>query len=175
MEILWKLHENCLFPQNFHLKKYGEIKALYAVMRLVRWNSRFPSALVNYCMNNNKLRTRENFAFAHFSRSGYYFVLTNFILPFSLRLYISARSYNWTSFMRKNISAVPQSLHEVHLVTGNLIFLESATQKVSVFGVILFCIFHHLDWIRKNTDHNNSEYGHFLRSEGVLRNFLGYL
>ena len=36
--------------------------------------------------------------------------------------------------------------------------------KVSVFGVILVCIFPHSDWIRRDTDQNNSEYGHFLRS-----------
>ena len=52
--------------------------------------------------------------------------------------------------------------------------------KVSVFGVILIRIFAYSDWIRRdteyqsicpysvqmreNTDQNNSEYGHFLRS-----------
>ena len=48
--------------------------------------------------------------------------------------------------------------------------------KVSVFGVILVRIFRHSDCTRKdteysfrmreNTDQNNSEYGHFLRSVG---------
>ena len=51
-------------------------------------------------------------------------------------------------------------------------------RKVSVFGVLLDCIFFHLDWIRTDTLHlsvfsliagntgqNNSEYGHFVRSE----------
>ena len=50
--------------------------------------------------------------------------------------------------------------------------------KVSVFGVILVRIFPHLEWIRKDTpylsvfnpnagnaDQNNSEDGHFLRSD----------
>ena len=47
--------------------------------------------------------------------------------------------------------------------------------KAPVFGVIVVRIFLHLDrirrdteysvWMRKNTDHNNSEYGHFLGSE----------
>ena len=41
--------------------------------------------------------------------------------------------------------------------------------KVSVFGVILVRIFPHSDWhsvqMRQNTDQNNSEYGHFSRSE----------
>ena len=51
--------------------------------------------------------------------------------------------------------------------------------KVSVFGVILVRIFPHSDWIRReilrmslysvrmreNVDQNNSEYGHFLRSD----------
>ena len=36
--------------------------------------------------------------------------------------------------------------------------------KVAVFDVILVRIFSHSDWVRENTDQNNSEYGHFLRS-----------
>ena len=48
--------------------------------------------------------------------------------------------------------------------------------KMFVFGVVLVCIFAHLDWIgifhisqysvqmRENTDQNNSEYRHFLHS-----------
>ena len=32
---------------------------------------------------------------------------------------------------------------------------------MSVFGVILVRIFHHSDWIRRDTPYNNSEYGHF--------------
>ena len=40
--------------------------------------------------------------------------------------------------------------------------------KISVFAVILLLIFPHLDWIQRdtweNTDQNNSESGHFLRS-----------
>ena len=58
-------------------------------------------------------------------------------------------------------------------------FLKFLTAwKVSVFGVILVCIFPHLDWIygeilpispysvqmRENTDQTNSKDGHFLRS-----------
>ena len=48
------------------------------------------------------------------------------------------------------------------------------TLEVSVFGVILVCIFPHSDWIQKalylvrmreNANQNNSEYGHFLSSE----------
>ena len=46
--------------------------------------------------------------------------------------------------------------------------------KVSVFGVILVCIFPHSAWIRRDTiqmwekaNENNSEYGHFLRTENV--------
>ena len=55
--------------------------------------------------------------------------------------------------------------------------------KVSLFGVILIRIFPHSDWIgeirgispysvrmRENTDQNNSEYGHFLRSVIETRN-----
>ena len=51
------------------------------------------------------------------------------------------------------------------------------------FGVFLVHIFPHLDWIRRNTsylsvlnpnvgntDQKNSEYGHFLRSEGSKYN-----
>ena len=54
---------------------------------------------------------------------------------------------------------------------------KSTALKVSVFGVVLVRIFPHSDWIRRdlrislysvqiweNTDQNNSEYGHFLRS-----------
>ena len=53
--------------------------------------------------------------------------------------------------------------------------------KVSAFGVILVRIFPHSDWIRRDTqylvqmrenaDQNNSEYGHFLRSD-VLQIFI---
>ena len=55
--------------------------------------------------------------------------------------------------------------------------------KLSVFGVILVCIFPHSDWIREfgkiriispysvrvqeNADQNNFEYGQFLRSDFV--------
>ena len=52
--------------------------------------------------------------------------------------------------------------------------VNSTAEKVSVFGVIVVSIFPHSDWIlrispysvrmRENTDQNNSEYGHFLRS-----------
>ena len=35
---------------------------------------------------------------------------------------------------------------------------------MSVLGLILVLIFPHSDWIRENTDQNNSKYGHFLRS-----------
>ena len=76
---------------------------------------------------------------------------------------------------------------------GQEFFIEScrryhnlgAREKVSVFGVVLVRIFPHSDWIRRdcispysvrlreNTDQNNSEYGHILRSsivaEGGLR------
>ena len=41
--------------------------------------------------------------------------------------------------------------------------------KVPVFGVILVRIFPHSDWMQKNMDQKNSEYGHFLRS--VIVNF----
>ena len=41
------------------------------------------------------------------------------------------------------------------------------TWKVSVFGVILICIFLHLGWMRQSTDQNNSEYEHFLRSDNL--------
>ena len=50
--------------------------------------------------------------------------------------------------------------------------------KVSIFGVIQVRIFLHLDWItRENTDQNNSEYGHFLRSIILLifANYTGSL
>ena len=56
---------------------------------------------------------------------------------------------------------------------------------MSIFGVILVCIFQHSDWIGEklrisphsvqmleNTDQNNSEYGHFLRSYISLRHLL---
>ena len=59
-----------------------------------------------------------------------------------------------------------------------------AAWKVSVFGVILACIFPHPDWIRKDTpylsvfslnagkwDQNNSEYRHFLRSVTLSQNW----
>ena len=39
------------------------------------------------------------------------------------------------------------------------------TWKVSVFGVVLVGILPRSDWIRKNTDQNNSKYGHFLHSD----------
>ena len=41
--------------------------------------------------------------------------------------------------------------------------------KTFVFRVILVRIFPHSDWIRKSADQNNSEYGHFLRSELTTR------
>ena len=31
---LWKLCGNCAFPQNFHIKKLGEITAFYAVLQV---------------------------------------------------------------------------------------------------------------------------------------------
>ena len=49
--------------------------------------------------------------------------------------------------------------------------------KVSVFGVILVRISPYSVWMRENTDHNNSKYGHFLRSvmlkayKGIWNNF----
>ena len=52
------------------------------------------------------------------------------------------------------------------------ITLISTTWKVSVFGVILFRILPHSDWMQrdtiwmgKNKDQNNSKYGHFSRSD----------
>ena len=44
---------------------------------------------------------------------------------------------------------------------------------MSVFGIILVRIFLHSDWTRRdiqseNTDQNNSEYEHFLRSYEIL-------
>ena len=65
--------------------------------------------------------------------------------------------------------------------------------KVSVFGVFLVRIFPHLDWIRRaeygeilrispylvripeNTDHKNSEIGHFSRSEKIAFSMKGLL
>ena len=54
-------------------------------------------------------------------------------------------------------------------------YITNTALKVPVFGIILVCIFPHSDWIRRDTsylvrmrenaDQNNSEYGHFLRSE----------
>ena len=54
---------------------------------------------------------------------------------------------------------------------------------MSVFGFILVRIFLHLDWIRsdteylvrmqENTDRNNSEYRHFLRSD-TFPHFANY-
>ena len=58
-------------------------------------------------------------------------------------------------------------------------FVQMPAWKVSIFGVILVRIFTHSDWIRRevlhispysvrmreNTDQDNSEYGHFSRSE----------
>ena len=54
--------------------------------------------------------------------------------------------------------------------------------KVSVFGVIRVRIFPHSDWIlrispysfrmRENTYQNNSEYGHFLHSDGFLNDLI---
>ena len=40
-------------------------------------------------------------------------------------------------------------------------------KKSAVFGVILVRIFPYSDWIQENADQNNSEYGHFLRSDCV--------
>ena len=64
-----------------------------------------------------------------------------------------------------------------------VIIIVNSAQKVSVFEVVLFSIFPYSDWIwsafsqfelnsnwpysvrmRENTDHNNSEYGHFSHS-----------
>ena len=53
------------------------------------------------------------------------------------------------------------------------VMIHGTAWKVSVFGVILVRLFPLSDWIRifpyliqmrENTDQNNSEYGHFLRS-----------
>ena len=67
--------------------------------------------------------------------------------------------------------------------------MAAATQKVSLFGVILVHTFPHWDWIWRSTlhlsalspygenaDQNNSEYGHFLHSvsstvKQALKNF----
>ena len=68
-------------------------------------------------------------------------------------------------------------------------FLKNYTAwKVSVFGVFLGRIFPHSDWVRrdtlyihpysvriqKNTDHKNSQYGHFSRSvkDKTKKNFI---
>ena len=47
--------------------------------------------------------------------------------------------------------------------------IKNIAWKVSVFGVILVSIFPYSVRMRENADHDNSEYGHFLRSEKVLR------
>ena len=61
-----------------------------------------------------------------------------------------------------------------NIMAGNLLMIITAW-KVSVFGVILVCIFAHSDWIRRDTeylsvfwDQNNSEYEHFLCSNFQL-------
>ena len=43
---------------------------------------------------------------------------------------------------------------------------------MSVLGVVLVRIFVHLAWIRRYTDQNNSEYGHFLRSTTFFSSIL---
>ena len=63
-----------------------------------------------------------------------------------------------------------------------IIFLNA--WKVSVFRIILVRVFPHSDWMRRdtlylsysvtmpeNTDQNNSEYGHFLRSASLQTKF----
>ena len=44
-------------------------------------------------------------------------------------------------------------------------YILGTVWKVSVFGVILVRIFPYSVRMRENPDHNNSEYGHFLRKE----------
>ena len=64
----------------------------------------------------------------------------------------------------------------------------NALCKVSVFGIIMVRIFPHSDWIlrdnpyllysvlmRENTDHSNSEYGHFLRSDDEFNTQVCFL
>ena len=63
--------------------------------------------------------------------------------------------------------------------------IPNTAWKVFLFGVILVRIFLHSDWIRKdtpcsvrireNTDQNNSECEHFLRSESLRDNISGYM
>ena len=50
-------------------------------------------------------------------------------------------------------------------------FQQHSLHEVPVYGVILFRIFPYTVRMRKNTGKNNSEYGHFLRSDFFRHSF----
>ena len=97
---------------------------------------------------------------------------------------------SYSSFLRICSHLLKKSLMEnaifcamVENTCNFVIIIVNTAQKVSVFEVVLFCIFPYSDWIwsafsqfelnsnwpysvrmRENADHNNSEYGHFSHS-----------
>ena len=87
----------------------------------------------------------------------------------------------WLQAITNSNVDIEHIIDSIHWVTNLTVW------KMSVFGVILVSIFLHSDWIwrdteylslfpysvrmRENTDHNNIEYGHFLRNVNTIANF----